>query len=65
MPPDRDPLSDAVSRLDVDPLDAAQERVRQAAEQRTSAPEARSLGKLARDVIGPVLGAIKRALGWP
>ena len=54
------PLSTAVSRLDVDPLDAAQERVREASEQGTSAPEKRSLGKLARDV----LGAIKRAVGW-
>ena len=58
------PLTDAVSRLDVDPLDAAQERVREASERQVTAPEARSLGKLARDVFGPVLSAIKRALGW-
>lgn len=64
MPPDRDPLSDAVARLDVDPLDAAQERVREHAERQVTAPEARSLGKLARDVLGPVLSAIKRAVGW-
>lgn len=56
MAPD-DPLSDAVSRLDVDPLDAAQERVREAAEQRTSAPEKRSIMATIRALAKPVLAA--------
>lgn len=65
MPPDRDPLSDAVSRLDVDPLDAAQERVREAIEQGTSAPEKRGVGRLVRDVVSEAWAAVKRLVGLP
>lgn len=63
MPPDRDPLSDAVSRLDLDPLDAAQERVREASEQGTSAPEKRGVGRLVRDVLGDIWALLKRVAG--
>lgn len=55
MPPD-DRLATAVARLDVDPLDAAQERVRQAAEQGTSAPEKRGIAKRGVDLLRVVLG---------
>ena len=48
-----------------DALTAASVQREQEAERQVTAAEARSLGKLARDVLGPVLGAIKRALGWP
>ena len=57
MAPD-DRLADAVSRLDVDPLDAAQERVRQAAEQGTSAPEKRGVGRLIERVIAWIAGKL-------
>lgn len=45
------PLSAAVSHLDVDPLDAAQERVREASEQGTSAPEKRGIAALIARVV--------------
>lgn len=54
---DRDRLRQAVDRLDVDPLDAAQERVRQAAEQRTTAPERRSIMATIRALVKPILAA--------
>lgn len=59
------PLSTAVSHLDVDPLDAAQERVREASEQGTSAPEKRGVGRLVRDVLGDIWAILKRVAGWP
>jgi len=51
------PLTDAVSRLDVDPLDAAQERVREASEQATSAPEKRGIAANVRAWLKPILAA--------
>lgn len=48
-----------------DARDAQSLQREQEAERQVTAPERRSLGKLGRDVFGPVLGAIKRALGWP
>lgn len=52
------PLSTAVAHLDVDPLDAAQERVREASEQGTSAPEKRGVGRLVERVIAWIAGKL-------
>lgn len=48
---ERDRLQDAVRKLDVDPLDGARERVREASERATSAPEKRGIAALIARVV--------------
>lgn len=65
MQPDVDTELAAARRARAgDARTAAAVQREQEAERQVTAPEARSLGKLARDVFGPVLSAIKRAVGW-
>ncbi len=56
---------DAALRALTDPERARAIEREQQVERELAPGEKRSIGKLGRDLFGPVLGAIKRALGWP